>query len=383
MTARLLAAAIVLAACRHHPHVLFEGDDFKQQPVDDTADNDDQPPPEPPLPPRHLPVAVLDQEPGLAVSEIAPPTPSPMPWPLTEPPSSEPHLPAARARDACTAHKVDHRDVLAYVAAWCRLRAGDVSAIGELARLAASSRADVMAAALLDTIDRLAAGDADQALKLLRAARLVTPRAFELLAGTYIALHLPGQAKDVLDELRASRLTSSPAYACEHLAWDIVSPELPDRLAEVDQLDGPCPRRAGALACAMQAARRFRKADYGSRLVAMRECYRELPDDPARDAKLELLLVHARWGPRNPASWLELARHAEVTIGTPPGEAYTIAALRNAMLASDCDPDTIAEVAASAARIRGRSDREVMFDLPLDALATLTREDCVAAHPRP
>ncbi len=377
----LLAIACVLGC--HHSHARFEGDgeddDRPRHHHDDIDDEDDDPETdaEPPAPPRHLPAAHLAPEPGLLAAEVAPTAPGARPWPLTELPSTQPHLDAAMARDACTTTRAVHPDVRAYLDAWC---GRDVDArIAALAPLARSARADVMRAARLDVIDLTANGrDAVHALARLDELELATADNLDLLAATYVGLLEPVEAVAVAAALGTRDPKPSPRRACERmLAWEPIDAVLAN---DIEQ-DDDCGRRASAVACALRAAGKHRGADAASRLVAMRECFVELPDDPDRDRKLELILVHARWGPHLAERWLDLSRHAEIAIGLPQGEAHAVTALSNALLASECEISLVDEVRDAASRIAARPGRDPALDAELAVLAKMTTTECVVLHP--
>lgn len=384
--ARILGL-VWLAAC-HHGHARSPGD-FEGHPDERFEGDGDVDESDPPAPRHELPPAVLDPEPALAVATIAPGAAGDKPWPLTELPSTQPHLDVAMARDACTAGlaRPQHADVHAYLAAWCRLRGGDPQAVAALAPLAVSARADVMRAARLDVIDLIAnANEPRIAIARLAEYGLATPENEQILAATYVALKAPASAGVVADALVSIDPKPSPRLACERLlAWGVIDAGLAPRLAALDERSGDdrCAPRALALQCALGAAMTHRRGDLGARLVAMRECFRALPDDPDRDAKLELILVHARWPARDGASWLELERHAEVALGLPGGEALAVAALDNALLDSDCEPDTLDGVHAAVQRIAALPAHALAFDAQLTQLAQVTAPTCIALHPAP
>jgi hypothetical protein len=122
------------------------------------------------------------------------------------------------------------------------------------------------------------------------------------------------------------------------------------------------------------------RADLGARTVAMRECFITLPDDPARDSKLALVLVHARWHGKRWGKWLALARHAELAIGWREGELVVVTALRNALLVSDCEPEALTAIGAAAARIVATNKHDRALDARLAKLERVTKEQCAALH---
>lgn len=132
-------------------------------------------------------------KPIVDLAAVAPPSDTGRPWPLSELPSLQPHLDLAMARDACSdAAKQRHaadKEVLAYLAAWCKIRAGHREAVDELAPLSRSARKELARAALLDVVDLIADHEgARGALAHLLRLRLSRADVLDTLAATYRAL---------------------------------------------------------------------------------------------------------------------------------------------------------------------------------------------------
>jgi len=294
------------------------------------------------------------------------------PWPLAEPPSLQPHLDVAMAHDACSdafAKRHEQESLLrAYVAAWCRLRGGDRGQLDELARLASSTTA-IGRAARLDVINWLADYEGSvAAIQFLDRFALGEPMDLDTLAATYLALGDHDEAFAVGTRVLNGDPIATPVRWCERLlAWtNLDTPQLATQLADITDDAGACVKRAHATSCALQAAGRTDRS-VGARLIAMRECYLALPDDPDREARLAVMVVHAGWVAMASATWLDLAREAETAIGVTGAEELAIAALENVYKTS-CERDVLDAVRDAAARIAAHEHHSPSFDTRLAAL---------------
>ncbi len=316
--------------------------------------------------------------PVIDVVAVAPPTLSGKPWPLAELPSLQPHLDLAMAHDACTpaaARRARDDDVRAYLAAWCRIRAGERAAVDALAPLVKRARGELAYAALLDIVDLIADTEDPKAalahlerLGLRGSATFGLRRALtvDLLAATYAALGMRGDALAIGRLALREDASAAPEVACERaLAWLTLDEAERGALADFDER-GTCGRRAAALRCAL--VRAAATSGVGARLVAMRECFVALPDDPERDDKLAVILAFARWSlARTADDWLALARVAETALPVHGAEALAVRALENARAAS-CDRGTADAVAAAATRLAGADLHDAALDPQLHAL---------------
>src|SRR5205823_2084532 len=151
------------------------------------------------------------------------------------------------------------------------------------------------------------------------------PKEPELRA--YVALGNHDEAYAVGTQAMNDDPDPPPVAGCERLlAWSTLgTPELVVRLEAVPADAGACAKPAHAAGCAIAAA--HREGDFGARLIAMRECFRELPDDPDREARLAILVVYQGWGEHPPNVWVAYAREAEIALGLRGAEELAIAAL--------------------------------------------------------
>jgi hypothetical protein len=311
--------------------------------------------------------------PAIDLAAVAPPTLNGKPWPLAELPSLQPHLDLAMAHDACTpaaAQRARDDDVRAYLAAWCRIRAGERDAVDALAPIVKHAHGEIAHAALLDIIDLIADLENPDAalahidrLGLRQTAMFSFRRAaiLDLLAATYAALGMRGDALAIGRLAMRSDASPAPEVACERtLAWQPLDEAA---LADFAEDMGPCGRRAVALRCSL--VRAVGTGSVGARLVAMRECFITLPDDPDRDSKLGVILAFARWSlAKSAEDWIGLARVAETALPVRGAEALAVQALENARAAS-CDRG---EVAAAAARLAAADLHDAAFDARLREL---------------
>jgi hypothetical protein len=312
--------------------------------------------------------------PAIELAAVAPPTLNGKPWPLAELPSLQPHLDLAMAHDACTpaaAQRARDDDVRAYLAAWCRIRAGERDAVDALAPVVKQAHGEVAYAALLDIVDLIADLEDPKAavahlerLGLRQTAKIGLRRAavLDLLAATYAALGMRGDALAIGRLVMRSDTSAAPEVECERtLAW---LPLDEAALASFAEDMGPCGRRAVALRCAL--VRAVGTGNVGARLVAMRECFVALPDDPERDSKLGVILAFARWElAKSGDDWLGLARVAEAALPVHGAEALAVRALENARAASCGRED---EIADAAARLAAADLHDAAFDARLREL---------------
>lgn len=312
--------------------------------------------------------------PRLDAAALAPPRGAPGPWPLSELPSVQPHLDLAMAHDACTpAARQRQKDdeIRAYLAAWCRIRAGERQAVDALAPLAKSKNLPFARLALLDIINLIANAEPHQpAVAHLEHLGLASPHALDLLAATYLAL---GQRDDAFAVgNQAVHLDTHPTEAdsCERrLAWwslDQLHPT--DRDFVEAQRVGACQRRLLALDCAVTKSRAI--TNLGTRLISMRECYVDLPDnDPNLEAKLTVIAWYFTWKLfGEPKDWLALSRALEPAFIVRGAEELAVGALERAA-DDNCDRAELAAVAAAAKRILGADLHDPVFDRRLAALA--------------
>lgn len=160
------------------------------------------------------------------------------------------------------------------------------------------------------------------------------------------------------------------------IAWSTLDDR--DLLVALDAFEGrePCVKRALAVACALRRATNV-ATGVGGRLVAMRECFVELPDDADRDGKLAVMLVSQTWHEdRDAEGWLALSREAETAMQISGAEALAIGALEKALRVSACGKHLVTSVAEAAKRIAAADFHQASLDPRLQPLAAMTVERC-------
>jgi len=314
-----------------------------------------------------------DHPPAIDTAPLAPPRRAPGPWPLSELPSVQPHLDLAMAHDACTpeAQKRQKDDeIRAYLTAWCRIRAGEHDGIDALAPLAKSKNVGLARSALLDIVNLIADHEPHQpAVTHLFRLGLASPHALDLLAATYLAL---GQRDDAFFAgTQAIELDThaSSADRCEReLAWSSLDRLHvdPEHVVEARR-KGSCAHRLLALDCALTKSRT--NTAIGTRLIAMRECFVELPDDPELEAKLTILVAYRMFGRANQLKhWLEVESMLEPTFSIAGAEELAVSALERAH-ANTCDRTLLQAIATAAKRVSAADRHEAVFDRRLEILA--------------
>jgi hypothetical protein len=284
-------------------------------------------------------------------------------------------LPAFAERNA------NNADLLAYARAWCRIEAGASEAIVELAKLA-RARGRISQAARLDVINLVSVGfDGAGAMKRLERLDLATADDFDLLAATFDALGMRGDAVTV--SLHAVRLDVRPSLRarCERtLAWGAYDANTFAELQQANDIyDGACGRRAVAARCALERASDHKRKDIGALLIAVRECYNEFPDDNA-DERAWLLVTYFRWSDADVLTWISRARDASHAFGIHGAEELALAALDEAVIASGCDAPELAMVAAAATRIARSDHHRPELDSRIARLQGMTVERCAVLH---
>jgi hypothetical protein len=318
-------------------------------------------------------VAAANPRPALDTGPLAPPRGAPGPWPLSELPSVQPHLDLAMAHDACTPAAQQRQkddEIRAYLTAWCRIRAGEPDAVDALAPLAKSKNIGLARSALLDIVNLVADHEPDQpAVTHLDRLGLASPHALDLLAATYLAL---GQRDDAFfvgrQAIRMDTHATSADICERELAWSSLD-QL--RVRPEDDVEarraGSCQHRLLALDCALTKSRA--RTALGTRLIAMRECFVELPDDPDLDAKLAVIAAYRSWsGPTDTKHSLEVEVMLEPALSVKGAEELAVAGLEQ-VHSYTCDRVQLDTIAAAAKRMRGADRHDPVFDRRLADLA--------------
>lgn len=234
------------------------------------------------------------------------------------------------AADLCSGawakRNATQRDLVAYGEAWCRIRARDeaagVDSLGQLAR-SKLTREDIRRASRLDAINLVASAmTADAAVDRLRIVGLAAPGDLDLLAATYGALGLRREVTTVLETIAAEQdeWKVTREQRCERLlAWEQLTQESSELLDLVANGDDRCSRRARATACALAEGR--------DSLLAIRECFNELPATADLERRAWLIVAAKRW---DRAQWLEVARDARNALPLDGAEELAVSALEAA-----------------------------------------------------
>ena len=311
--------------------------------------------------------------PSLDAAPLAPARGTAWPWPLSELPSVQPHLDLAMAHDACTPAAQQRQkddEIRAYLAAWCRIRAGEREAVDALAPIATSKNLPLARIAQLDVVNLLADYEPrQQAVKHLGRLRLSSAHTLDLLAATYLALGQHDDAYVIGTEAIGCDEHPSAADRCEReLAWSSLE-QITARANEIlgDEATNPCQRRVRALSCAVTKS--FGRTSLGTRLIAMRECYAAFQDDPDVEAKLAVIASYSTSQRlRAVKDWLDLEHQLEPALSVRGGEELAVSALE-AVWSSTCVRPVLDDVAAAAKRLRAADRHDSAFDPRLAALA--------------
>ncbi|HEX5058610.1 MAG TPA: hypothetical protein VFV99_04580 [Kofleriaceae bacterium] len=363
-----LVVALVVAACSSSGKRVYEPQHV----------------PRVPLRPGYLPFvdeAPMKRRPSIGLAAIAPAADRNVPWPLVELPSLQPHHDYAMARDLCTGawaqRNKANADLVAYGAAWCRIRAGDRDGVVPLAQLARLAPSDIQRAARQDVINLVAGTDALGAFLRLRELKLDTVENLDTLAATYTALDMPEEAEVVVERVARLAKTATPQERCERLlAWSTLDDSTLARLRELpDDLTGLCAKRAAATACAIDAA-----AQLLPNLAVVRECYNEFPEDADAERRAWLLLAWVQWPVHTMPFWMALSRDAEKAIGVAGAEDLAVTALENAVRESACEPAELYDIAGAAYRIANLPLHRAHYESRLDELRSMTEKRCSELH---
>jgi hypothetical protein len=315
---------------------------------------------------RPAPVAVRHEpwsRPPLALAAVLPAR-DPA-WPLTELPSLQPHLDLMMAHDACSgalaARHAGDAELLAYVSAWCRVRAGDRSAVDDLGRLARDARRDLARAARLDFVNLVADDEpARDALHHLGAIGLDSPELYDLLAGTYVALDQPADAA-----IAAARV---PRTSCERvLAWSMLdAPGLDHAVARFGLGTDDCAARARFAACMLR--------DAGNEALIAR-CTPPDEGDPQLADKVAVWHAYGVWG-GDAGQMISIAHQLAQHLVVAGAEQLAVAALDDAVRASSCEPAIASVIAGAARELRDAEHYSGRYDAQVAAMAALTPEQC-------
>lgn len=275
------------------------------------------------------------------------------------------------AHDACTpeaAKRARDDEVRMYLGAWCRIRAGERDAVDSLAPLTHSLHKEVARAALLDIVNLVADGEGhEHAVVHLTRLHLWTDQTRDVLAATYLALDQRADAYFIGRGFLDTDTPTDPDHCERKLAWSYLTelggaPAIPTEHRKRDACD-----RIRATACALERAQSD-SASIGARLVGMRECFVEMPDDPELEAKLAVIIAFAQWeSASKPEQLVALARVAEAGLAVRGGEALAVGALEAAR-AETCKPEMVNEIAAAAKRLAAADHHDSTFDARLAAL---------------
>jgi hypothetical protein len=275
----------------------------------------------------------------------------------TEPVSLTPHWTASSQPD--------------YEAAWQKIRNGDRQAVDALGAIARTAHGPLARAALLDVVNLIADSEIHQsAVSHLARLHLDATPSLDLLAALYLehGQHDDAWAVGAL-ALRDEKRGVVPRSCERRVAWTTLGD------LDVSELRGdtPCSRRVSALACANTRAQV--SVGVGARLVATRECFNELPDDPDRDAKLLVVIAYNDWDHAvTVTQFADIARELEPALAVPGAENLAVTALEVAE--GTCTGTALDDVTAVAKRLRAAAGHDQRFDQRLQKLAAAAVKAC-------
>lgn len=287
-------------------------------------------------------------------------------WPLTNPPTLEPHYRIASPwYAACDKRGRLPDDVLVYIETWCRYRADprfDIAAAllklrsSQVPNLAEGVRRDI-ANRLADAYsasDALAWGHIDQFLDHLRAV--------------YIDLQRYDDAEVIAAEIRAKqghtcgRAVAELTFAFKPMRGDFVF-----NMAHAYGVDTPCGKYIDRLGCIITEAQVQAHGE-----LAHHACQSTLDEDEVTATRA--IAARIRWdGMREESELIEIAELAASALSMPDAEGLALSALEGALKFS-CD--FVPQVQVIASRIQRSEDTQGRFDARRARLIAMTPAQC-------
>jgi hypothetical protein len=354
---RVLAVAVLLVGCGSRPP--------RAQPP---ADDDEDPAPEPtqkrdPHRGRHGEPRV-DPPPFRLIGLSRRPT-----WPLTQPPSLEPHFRVASPwTAACDKRGRLPDDTLAYLEAWCRFRKEPRFDLAyALLALRGSKVPNLADAVRRDIANRLA--DDHDAAGALAWGRI--DEFLDTLLAVYIDLGRFDDANVIAAEIRKGTGRSCGREVAK-LVFDFQAPRavFTMQLANMHGIATPCGQRLIHLSCLISNAHGVAGGDDEFRA----QCTGVLDADELAAARA--VAARIRWAQlRDPAEFLDVADLAISALHVPDAEELALAALEATLLFS-CD--AVPAVQLAAARIQRADDAQQRHDTRRARLIAMTPERCEA-----
>ncbi len=323
------------------------------------------------------PVAVPRPDIGAPPRLAALPKPDPsdhLRWPLTK--NSHPALEPTYAiapvfaaagvswTDLCRVGAQNRRSALLdqteYLKAWCDVGRREIT--GAVTRLGPLMRSTVLGlapAARIDIANILVdAGDADQAVRVLAAAKITDVSVLDMLAASYIEVGMVNDGA-MLNELAIGSYDfQRPADQCERLTRRMLMASVAEHARNVPDY-GPylanrsCALLAHAVAC-----------------WATRECAAYLTDQGVPGVDVDLLDVYFTWPEtaETADTWWRLGELAYDELGTPGADVLATAAYEGAIRSEGCSRERSSDVRMRALKIKLFKAHDTKLDPRLDVM---------------
>lgn len=251
------------------------------------------------------------------------------------------------------------RDLMTYLRAWCAVESGDLDGgLGALASLQTSVTRGLGPAVRTDILSVLAAGDADQAQKLMNKYKLFDLDRLDRLAATYVELGKPDDAYAINTRAIQSDRVADHASSCRRLARgimlgpedlrDVPLQELRTMAAEVTA-DPECVELYRDLSC-WTFIMRTRPAGITSPLA---HCGAYWVHGNVPVEQRPLLDAYLNW-PKSSApawQWLDVANKATQALTIDGADHLAVRAFEAAVEASNCEGDVVREASSLANRL--------------------------------
>jgi len=289
-------------------------------------------------------------------------------FPLTGPPSLEPHFRVASPWYlACDRRGRLDDDALLYVEAWCAYRKDPhFDLVRALMSLRATRTKGIGDAVRRDIANHL--GDrfvADEALRLIGPDDEVET----MLVAVYVDLDRFEDADIVIRSLADSGIGCDRELLLVRFAFDV------DRLQRLPGIYGnsACANVARQLSCLVDEAKEL--VDQGG------SCEQVSLDEDQRIAT-RAIAARLSWKHEesSPAHMLDIAHLATSALAVHDAEELALSALDSALWMTSCDPDIVAAVQVSASRLQTMDGTQERFDDRRKRLIEMTVDKCRNTH---
>lgn len=251
----------------------------------------------------------------------------------------------------------DHTE---YLKAWCDVGRREIAAaVQRLGPLLRSTALGLPAAVRIDIANILVdAGDADQAQRILAAAKIADLAVLDTLAASYIEV---GRVRDgaMLNSVAIGSYDfQRPADQCERLTRRLLMARDTQRTLMVADYDPYLGNRGCALLAHEVAC------------WLLRSCSDYLTDQGLTGAEVPVLNLYFTWpeGVQNADTWWNVGEAAYRLVPTSGADELAVAAYEGAMRSDNCRRNTSRDIWAHAHRIKRNKGHIFALDPRLDTL---------------